>query len=76
MIRLVTVIGHGINLLPHFIKHYQKYVNEIQIVCYNSELHPNISDEVKNLILGYENVSVVKEVFHDNFDLVYFLNSY
>ena len=76
MIRLVTVIGHGINLLPHFIKHYQKYVNEIQIVCYNSELHPNISDEVKNLILGYENVSVVKEVFHDNFDWEMVTNLY
>jgi hypothetical protein len=76
MIRLVTVIGHGINLLPHFIKHYQKYVNEIQIVCYNSELHPNISDEVKNLIVGYENVSVVKEVFHDNFDWEMVTNLY
>jgi hypothetical protein len=76
MIRLVTVIGHGINLLPHFIKHYQKYVNEIQIVCYNSELHPNISDEVKNLILGYENVSVVKEVFHHNFDWEMVTNLY
>ena len=76
MIRLVTVIGHGINLLPHFIKHYQKYVNEIQIVCYNSELHPNISDEVKNLIVGYENVSVVKEVFHHNFDWEMVTNLY
>jgi hypothetical protein len=76
MIRLVTVIGHGINLLPHFIKHYQKYVNEIQIVCYNSELHPNISDEIKNLILGYENVSVVKEVFHHNFDWEMVTNLY
>jgi len=76
MIRLVTVIGHGINLLPHFIKHYQKYVNEIQIVCYNSELHPNISDDVKNLILGYENVSVVKEVFHHNFDWEMVTNLY
>ena len=76
MIRLVTVIGHGINLLPHFIKHYQKYVDEIQIVCYNSDLHSNISDEVKNLIVEYENVSVVKEVFHHNFDWEMVTNLY
>ena len=30
MIRLVTVIGHGTNLLPHFINHYKKYVDEIK----------------------------------------------
>ena len=32
MIRLVTVIGHGVELLPHFISHYTKYVDEICIV--------------------------------------------
>ena len=68
MIRLVTVIGHGVNLLPHFIKHYQTYVNEINIVCYNSDLHPNISDQVKSIISEYDNVRVVKEVNHHNFD--------
>jgi hypothetical protein len=68
MIRLVTVIGHGINLLPHFIKHYQKYVDEIQIVCYNSDLHPNISSQVKITISKYENINIVKEVYHRNFD--------
>ena len=46
MIRLVTVIGHGVELLPHFISHYTKYVDEICIVTYNSDLHPNIDDEV------------------------------
>jgi hypothetical protein len=68
MIRLVTVIGHGINLLPHFLNHYQKYVDEIQIVCYNSDLHPTVSEEVRNVISKYENVKVVKEVYHRNFD--------
>lgn len=76
MIRLITVIGHGVNLLPHFIKHYQKYVNEIQIVCYNSDLHPNISEEVKSDISGYENVRVVKEIYHHNFDWEMVTNLY
>lgn len=68
MIRLVTVIGHGINLLPHFLNHYQKYVDEIQIVCYNSDLHPIVGEEVRGVISKYENVKVVKEVSHRNFD--------
>ena len=76
MIRLVTVIGHGVNLLPHFIKHYQKYVNEIHIACYNSDLHPNISEEVKSIISEYENVNIVKEVFHHNFDWEMVTNLY
>lgn len=68
MIRLVTVIGHGINLLPHFLNHYQKYVDEIQIVCYNSDLHSKVSEEVRSVISKYENVKVVKDVHHRNFD--------
>ncbi len=68
MIRLVTVIGHGTELLPHFIKHYQKYVNEIQIVCYNSELHPDITSKVNDITTNYENVSVVKNIYHRIFD--------
>jgi hypothetical protein len=76
MIKLVTVIGHGVNLLPHFIKHYQKYVSEIHIACYNSDLHPNISEEVKNIISGYNNVHVLKEVRHHNFDWEMVTNLY
>lgn len=68
MIRLVTVIGHGVELLPHFIKHYQRNVNEIHIVCYNSDLYPNISSEVSDIIGGYDNVSIVKEVYDRIFD--------
>ena len=68
MIRLVTVIGHGTELLPHFIKHYQKYVNEIQIVCYNSELHPDITSKVNDITTNYENVSVIKNIYHRIFD--------
>jgi hypothetical protein len=76
MIKLVTVIGHGVNLLPHFITHYQKYVSEIQIACYNSDLHPNISEQVRNIISKYNNVSVVKEVHHHNFDWEMVTNLY
>jgi hypothetical protein len=68
MIRLVTVIGHGINLLPHFLNHYQNYVDEIQIVCYNSDLHPKVSEDVRNITSKYGNVKVVKDVHHRNFD--------
>lgn len=68
MIRLVTVIGHGTELLPHFINHYQKYVDEIQIICYNSKLHPNISSVIKHIISEYENVKIVKELYHRIFD--------
>jgi hypothetical protein len=68
MIRLVTVIGHGLDLLPHFISHYQNYVDEIQIVCYNSTIHPNISSGVKAIISDYSNVKIVKEIDHVSFD--------
>lgn len=68
MIRLVTVIGHGTELLPHFINHYQKYVDEIQIICYNSKLNPNISSDVKAIISKYKNVKIVKELHHRIFD--------
>jgi hypothetical protein len=60
MIRLVTVIGHGINLLPHFIKHYQNFVDEINIVVYESDLHPLLGNEIKEIIDNYDNVKVVK----------------
>ena len=42
MVRLLTVIGHGVKLLPHFIEHYKKYVDEINIVVYESDISPNI----------------------------------
>ena len=60
MIRLVTVIGHGTNLLPHFIKHYQTYVDEINVIVYETEQFPKIHDEVKEIIKNYDNVNIVK----------------
>jgi hypothetical protein len=35
MIRLVTVIGHGLDLLHHFIQYYRHKVDEICIVAYS-----------------------------------------
>lgn len=68
MIRLVTVIGHGVELLPHFIKHYITQVDEINIVVYESDATPNLKSEVESLILEYENVKVVKNIKDRVFD--------
>ena len=68
MIRLVAVIGHGLELLPHFINHYQKYVDEIHIVAYRSELHPTIDFDIDDIIQNYNNIQIVKSVYHRVFD--------
>ena len=60
MIRLVSVVGHGVNLLPHFIEHYQPYVDEIQLVIYETDKYPLLADEVSQIINGYNNVHIVK----------------
>ena len=51
MIRLVTVIGHGTNLLRHFIHHYQQQVDEINIVVYETDMFPLLGNEVKEIIV-------------------------
>jgi hypothetical protein len=68
MIRLITVIGHGANLLPHFIEHYSHHVDEIQLIVYKHALSPNIEDEVKGYIKNYNNVKIVKTVTDRIFD--------
>ena len=68
MIRSLTVIGHGTNLLPHFIEHYTKYVDEIQLVVYETNAYPNLGKEVHNIIENYSNVKVVKVVKDRIFD--------
>jgi hypothetical protein len=68
MIRLVTVIGHGVNLIPHFIQHYQHQVDEINIVVCVTELYPNIKEEVLNEIKNLINVKIVKTIHHEPFD--------
>ena len=60
MIRLVSVVGHGVNLLPHFIEHYQPYVDEIQLVIYETDKYPLLADEVSEIISSYNNVHIVK----------------
>ena len=59
MIRLLTVIGHGIELLPHFVQHYKDKVDEINIIIYSSEIYPNLEDDVNIIIKSYSNVKVV-----------------
>lgn len=59
MVKLLTVIGHGVNLLPHFIEHYQKHVDEINIAVYETKLYPNLTKEVNEVIKNYEKVNVV-----------------
>jgi hypothetical protein len=68
MVRLVTVIGHGVKLLPHFIKHYSRYVDEINIVVYQSDLHPDLHDEVSQYIENQNNVKIVHTLTERIFD--------
>jgi hypothetical protein len=64
MIRLVTVMGHGPELLPHFIKHYLQYVDEIHIVAYISGASSNLKSEILKIIKDYKNV-VMCDVVRD-----------
>ena len=68
MIRLVTVIGHGTNLLPHFINHYKKYVDEINIAVYETDMYPLLGNEVKELIDNHNNVKIIKVIKDRVFD--------
>jgi len=68
MIRLVTVIGHGTNLLPHFINHYKKYVDEINIAVYETDMYPSLGDEIKQIIDNHDNVKIVKTIKNRVFD--------
>ncbi len=68
MIRLLSVIGHGTELIPHFVEHYTRYVDEIQFVVYQSAIHPSLINEVKQKIKEYPNVKVVKTIEDRIFD--------
>jgi hypothetical protein len=61
-IKLLCVIGHGENLLHHFINHYKKYVDEIYFIVYETENHNNLSEIIKEIIKNYNNVKIVKTV--------------
>jgi len=45
MIRLITVIGHGSNIIPHFIEHYKQHVDEINFILYKTDEFPNLEKE-------------------------------
>ena len=68
MIRLLSVVGHGTNLLPHFIEHYTPYVDEIQLVVYETIQTPTLENEVKEAIKKYDNVKIVKTIRDRIFD--------
>lgn len=68
MIRLLTVIGHGTNLLPHFIKHYQHQVDEINIAVYETDMYPQLSNEVSQIIGNQDNVKIIKVIKDRVFD--------
>ena len=60
MVRLLTVIGHGTNMLPHFINHYKNYVDEINIVVYETNKNKLLANEVSKIIENQSNVKIVK----------------
>lgn len=68
MIRALSVIGHGTNLIPHFVEHYSKYVDEIQLIVYQSVVHPTLISDVKELVKDYKNVKIVKTIEDRAFD--------
>jgi len=68
MIRLVTVIGHGSNLIPHFIKHYENKVDEINMVVYVSNVNPNLEEEVYLRVNNHPKVKIVSIIKDRVFD--------
>lgn len=68
MIRLISVIGHGIELIPHFIDHYSGMVDRMELVVYESDLYPDLTKEVKKKISGHRNVKIVESVYDRIFD--------
>ena len=68
MTRLLSVIGHGVDLLPHFIEHYEKDVDEINIIIYVSELNPSLEEEIMEVLLDYPDVVVIDVINNRKFD--------
>lgn len=68
MIKLISVVGHGVSLLPHFIEHYYNIVDEINFVVYESDLHPELQREIRRAIRGKEKAKIVKTVYDRVFD--------
>jgi hypothetical protein len=68
MIRALSVIGHGVNILPHFLTHYSEYVDEIQLVVYESDLHKNLFDDVSKIASSFPKAKIVKKIYDRVFD--------
>ena len=51
MIRLLTVVGHGLELLPHFIQHYKNDVDEINIIVYSNEKSTTFTKFLCNFVI-------------------------
>jgi len=68
MVRLLTVIGHGVNLLPHFIKHYSNHVDEINIAIYKTDLYPTLEEDVNEIIKDNNKIKIIKVIQDRIFD--------
>ena len=68
MVTLITVIGHGLNLVEHHINHYKKYVDKICYIVYETDQYPFLGNELKDIIEDEENVEIVKVVRDRIFD--------
>lgn len=68
MVRLVTVIGHGTDLVEHHVQHYLNYVDEIQYVIYETDMYPTLTKNVNEIIKSYDNVKIVKTINERIFD--------
>ena len=82
MIRVVTVIGHGLDLLPHFLNHY-KFADEICIVAYKSERtsksgldSETIVSEISEQIKDVHNARIVMTVDGTPFNWNYVTDLY
>ena len=68
MIRALSVIGHGINILPHYLTHYSEYVDEIQLVVYESDTHVNLYEDVSKIVSNFPKAKIVKKIRDRVFD--------
>ena len=68
MIRALSVVGHGVEILPHFLTHYSEYVDEIQLVVYESDIHKNLFNDVSKIVSGFPKAKIVKKIYDRIFD--------
>jgi len=68
MIRALSVVGHGTNILPHFLTHYSEYIDEIQLVVYESDIDKNLFEDVSNIVSKFPKAKIVKKIYNRVFD--------